>query len=206
MIGGGNGAKEPLTYDDVVRYFVNGEVAEFYLSQKNILSMKLQNGTELAYKLADVSIFYNDLDEVILEQIAQGTLQMVEYEPATSYPWWLSLLPYLIVIVLFIGVWIYMMNAANGKGGAAGRMNSFGKARVKTPLPDDKNRVMFSDVAGADEEKEELQEIVEFLKNPAKYSALGAKIPHGVLLVGPPGTGKTLLAKAVAGEAGVPFF
>ena len=206
MIGGGNSAQEPLTYDDVVRYFTNGDVAEFHLSQKNILTMKLQNGTELSYKVADISIFYSDLNEVILEQISSGTLTRVEYEPVTTYPWWLSLLPYLIVIVLFIALWIYMMNAANGKGGAGGRMNGFGKARVKTPLPDDKNRVVFADVAGADEEKEELQEIVEFLKNPAKYNALGAKIPHGVLLVGPPGTGKTLLAKAVAGEAGVPFF
>ncbi len=97
-----------------------------------------------------------------------------------------------------------MMNqTAGGKGG---KMNSFGKAHVKTPQPNDKNRVLFADVAGADEEKAELQEIVEFLKDPKKFTALGAKIPHGVLLVGPPGTGKTLLAKAVAGEAGVPFF
>ena len=95
-----------------------------------------------------------------------------------------------------------MMNQANGKGG---KLNSFGKARVKTPVSD-KNKVLFSDVAGADEEKAELQEIVDFLKAPEKFTALGAKIPHGVLLVGPPGTGKTLLAKAVAGEAGVPFF
>ncbi|MBO5270514.1 MAG: AAA family ATPase, partial [Clostridia bacterium] len=98
------------------------------------------------------------------------------------------------------------MNSAMNKngGGAGGRMNNFGKARVKTPQ-NDKSKVLFRDVAGADEEKAELQEVVQFLKDPSKFIKLGAKIPHGVLLVGPPGTGKTLLAKAVAGEAGVPF-
>ena len=192
------------TYDDIVRYFTAGEVAEFELGNDNILKLKLDNGEELAYEIANVSIFYSDMGEIIRDQMASGELKG-EYEPPMEYPWWLSLIPYLIVIALVIGMCIFMMNAAGGKGGA-GRMNSFGKARVKTPLPDDKNRVTFADVAGADEEKEELEEIVEFLKNPAKYSTLGAKIPHGVLLVGPPGTGKTLLAKAVAGEAGVPFF
>ncbi|MBQ7397277.1 MAG: ATP-dependent zinc metalloprotease FtsH, partial [Clostridia bacterium] len=118
---------------------------------------------------------------------------------------WLSILPSLILSLLLIGAIIYYF-VSMSKNGGAGKANSFGRARVKTPSPDDKNRVLFRDVAGADEEKEELQEVVEFLKNPAKFSTLGAKIPHGVLLVGPPGTGKTLLAKAVAGEAGVPFF
>ncbi len=198
-------AEDIPTYDDIVRYFVDGEVAEFELGNDNILTLKLDNGTELAYEIANLSIFHDHLGDIILEQMAAGELKG-EYETPKEYPIWLSFLPYLIVIALVIGLWIYMMNAANGKGGAGGRINSFGKARVKTPSPDDKNRVTFADVAGADEEKEELEEIVEFLKNPAKYSTLGAKIPHGVLLVGPPGTGKTLLAKAVAGEAGVPFF
>lgn len=128
MIGVGNSSQEPLTYDDVVRYFQTGEVKEFVVSPNNILTMKLQNDTELAYKLADVSIFYNDLREVIYEQIEAGTLQMVEYEPAKTRPIWLDLLPYLIVIALLIGVWIYMVNAANGKGGAGGR--EIGRAHV----------------------------------------------------------------------------
>ncbi len=199
-----NNNAKPLTYDNVVQLFKNEEVAEFTLSQNNLLTMKLTNGTQVSYKLASLSIFHADLGEEITAQMAAGTLKG-EYEPATAVPWWLSLLPYLLVIVLLIGVWIYMASVMS-KGGAGGKINSFGKARVKTPSPNDKDRVLFSDVAGADEEKEELQEIVEFLKNPAKYGKLGAKIPHGVLLVGPPGTGKTLLAKAVAGEAGVPFF
>ena len=118
-------------------------------------------------------------------------------------PWWVSLLPYVLIIVVVIVLYVIMMKQATG--GGAGKLNSFGKARVKTPQAD-KNRVLFSDVAGADEEKAELTEVVEFLRNPSAFTKLGAKIPHGVLLMGPPGTGKTLLAKAVAGEAGVPFF
>ena len=201
---------EPPMYDDVVRWFTAGEVEEFNLNATNLLTVKLTDGTEVSYQIANLSIFHADLGDIIAEQMAAGTLKG-EYEPPSTFPWWLSLLPYLLLIVAAIVVFVlFMKSMANGKtpgaGGIGGRMNSFGKARVKTPSEEDKDRVLFSDVAGADEEKEELQEVVEFLKNPAKYSKLGAKIPHGVLLVGPPGTGKTLLAKAVAGEAGVPFF
>ena len=201
MFQNSNAAENP-TYDKVVQYFTQGQVAEFNLSPDYILTMKLVDGREVIYEVANLSLFHADLGEVITQQMAAGTLKG-EYEPPVTYPWWLSLLPYLIVIVLFIALWIYMARVG-GKGG--GKMNNFGKARVKTPNPNDQNRVLFRDVAGADEEKEELQEVVEFLKNPAKFTKLGAKIPHGVLLMGPPGTGKTLLAKAVAGEAGVPFF
>ncbi|MBR2000496.1 MAG: AAA family ATPase, partial [Lentisphaeria bacterium] len=114
-----------------------------------------------------------------------------------------SLLPYVLILAVFIGLWFYAMNQATG--GKGGRINSFGKAKAKLGA-DEKKKVFFSDVAGADEEKEELTEVVDFLKNPGKFQDLGARIPRGVLLVGPPGTGKTLLAKAVAGEAGVPFY
>ena len=201
---------EVPTYDDVIRYFASGEVTEFELSASDLLTMKLTDGTQVSYQVGDRNAFRADLGPLLAEQMAAGTLKG-EYVPPVSYPWWLSLLPYLLIIggVILLYV-LFMKSMSGGKtpggGGLGGRMNSFGKARVKTPSEDDKDRVLFSDVAGADEEKEELQEVVEFLKNPAKYSSLGAKIPHGVLLVGPPGTGKTLLAKAVAGEAGVPFF
>jgi len=120
-----------------------------------------------------------------------------------TLPWWVSLLPYVIVIVLFIVMWMFVMNQS--MGGKGSKMNSFGRSKARL-ISADKNKVLFRDVAGADEEKAELEEIVEFLRNPDYFTKLGARIPHGVLLVGPPGTGKTLLAKAVAGEAGVPFY
>lgn len=119
----------------------------------------------------------------------------------TELPWWVSMLPYLIIIVIFGAFWYVMMNRADG---GAGKAMSFSKARVKQGS-EQKKLVTFDDVEGAEEEKNELREIVDFLRNPRKYAELGARIPKGVLLVGPPGTGKTLLAKAVAGEAGVPF-
>lgn len=194
---------ENITYDDIVRYFQKEEVAQFKVSSDNTLSLELKNGEKITYKLADINIFYSDLHEEIKEQIANGTLQEVEYIPAKQYSAWLVYLP-IILLVIFVIV-MYVVTAKQMSGGA-GKINSFGKARVKAASMSDKNKVTFKDVAGADEEKEELEEVVEFLKDPAKFAKLGAKIPHGVLLMGPPGTGKTLLAKAVAGEAGVPFF
>ncbi|MGN1048677.1 MAG: ATP-dependent zinc metalloprotease FtsH [Eubacteriales bacterium] len=191
-------------YSQVVEYFQNEEVTSFKVSDDNYITLTLKDGRQAGYQLASLSIFYSDLRDLILEQKAAGILTEFDYEPAKTYPWWVSLLPYAVIIVLFIAFWIYIMNQAVGKGGA-GKLNGFGKARVKM-ASSDKKKVLFSDVAGADEEKAELQEVVEFLKNPKQYTKLGAKIPHGVLLVGPPGTGKTLLAKAVAGEADVPFF
>lgn len=190
-------------YSQVVEYFQGEKVKSFMVSDKNYITLTLTDDTQAGYQLSNINIFYNDLGELILEQKSEGILTEYNYEPAKEYPWWLSLLPYAILIIILIVFWFFMMNQAVGKGG--GKINSFGKARVKMASAD-KKRVLFSDVAGADEEKEELKEVVEFLKDPKKYTKLGAKIPHGVLLMGPPGTGKTLLAKAVAGEADVPFF
>ena len=126
----------------------------------------------------------------------------VQYRAPVVIPWWYEFLPYIIMLVIMAVIWFVMMRA---QGGGNGRVMSFGKSRARMQEPG-KNKITFADVAGADEEKEELQEMVDFLKNPKNYTELGARIPKGVLLVGPPGTGKTLLAKAVAGEAGVPFF
>lgn len=223
---------EPITYDKVVSYFQNEEVCEFEIDNKNKLTLSLyqfeysedgnilvdENGERLykikkdgspdlvkkTYKLARLDIFHADLSELILEQIDAGILQKAEYEPTESVPAWLAYLPGIILVIVLVFLYWRAMKSMMSAGGPGGRMNSFGKSHVK--MPDDKNRVTFRDVAGADEEKAELVEIVEYLKDPQKFARLGAKIPHGVLLMGPPGTGKTLLAKAVAGEAGVPFF
>ncbi len=200
-----------LAYSDIVKYFKEEKVIEFVVDGDNVLTMKIRetlaDGSEgesyVEYKLRDISIFYSDLNELIMEQYAAGTIENYDFPPPTVIPWWVSFLPYLIVIALFIFSWFYMMNQASG--GKGSKIGNFGRSRAKL-ANDNKKKVYFRDVAGADEEKEELREIVEFLRDPTQFTKLGAKIPHGVLLVGPPGTGKTLLAKAVAGEAGVPFF
>jgi len=141
--------------------------------------------------------------DLVNEAVLKKQVQNFRYTPPPSPPWWVTILPTLGLIVVFVLFWVFFLQQSQGGGG--NRVMSFGKSRAKMST-DDKRKVTFDDVAGADEEKEELKEIVEFLKQPKKFVELGARIPKGVLLVGPPGTGKTLLAKAVSGEAGVPFF
>ncbi len=203
----GDGKNDKIVYSDVVAYFQNEQVAKFVISDQNELTMEIRNedGTAktVTYKLYDISIFYSDLSDLILEQKEAGILEEYDYQPIEPLPIWVQLLPWIIFILIIVALFYFAANKA--AGGAGGKMGSFGKSRAKL-ASDDKTKVTFKDVAGADEEKEELEEIVDFLKAPEKFTKLGAKIPHGVLLMGPPGTGKTLLAKAVAGEAGVPFF
>ena len=185
-------------YSELAGYINNNEVKEIYVHNTGNVTVTLTDGTQKSYKLAYVDMFYKDFHETLF---ANGVV--VEYQPLATMPWWVSILPMVGIVILLVVLYFISFKKMGESGG---RFNSFGKARVKTPAPDESKKVLFRDVAGADEEKEELVEIVEFLKDPAKFTKLGAKIPHGVLLQGPPGTGKTLLAKAVAGEAGVPFY
>ena len=197
-----------LSYAQVKDLFKNEKVEEFtYNGSKNILEMKVRDSSanggykQVYYKMYSFALFHEDLGELVEQQYESGIIKDYQIEPVQS-TWWLQLIPY----VLFIGFmifWIVMMQRAQGGGGAGGAMK-FGKARTRLGS-EEKSRKTFADVAGADEEKAELQELVEFLKNPKAFTQMGARIPKGVLLVGPPGTGKTLLAKAVAGEAGVQF-
>ena len=138
-----------------------------------------------------------------IDEISVSDLSFqIEYRAPVETPWWFDFLPFLLTVGLFMVLWYFMMRAQSGGNN---KVMNFGKSRARVADPS-RNKVTFADVAGADEEKEELQEMVDFLRNPKNYLDMGARIPKGVLLVGPPGTGKTLLAKAVAGEANVPFF
>ncbi len=196
------------TYGQVRTLFEQERVQSFSLEGNNLtLEVRGEGDTTstLHYEVANLYIFYNDLHELIDQQRASGVLLDCDYKPGIESSWWFGLLPYLIII-LVVGAFWYMMylRQANASSGGGPGPSRFGHARTRT-LADQGKKVTFNDVAGADEEKEELQEIVEFLRDPQKFIALGARIPKGVLLVGPPGTGKTLIAKAVAGEAGVHF-
>ena len=188
------------TYTDVRQAILEEQATELIIGETQIL-LTLADESQMVYEVTNMDYFMEDLGDEITAQQDAGTL-VVEYEP-THYSIWYSFLPYIVVIVIMGAFWMFMMNRQGGGGGNA--MN-FGKSRAKMANPNDQKKVTFRDVAGADEEKADLEEIVDFLKEPKKYMALGARIPKGVLLVGPPGTGKTLIAKAVAGEAGVPFF
>ncbi|MCI9159668.1 MAG: ATP-dependent zinc metalloprotease FtsH [Anaerotruncus sp.] len=206
-----------VNYSEVVGYFERQEVKAFELDLgTGMLKVKFtgEEGKEktLEYKVPNTALFLNDVYYDKYDGAPSYVRSYNEAHPDAPMdfdiirpretPWWVNLLPSLLLLGALIFFYVMMMRQA--RGGGAGGMMSFGKAKPRTP--EDGPKVTFSDVAGADEEKEELVEIVEFLKAPSKFNALGARIPKGVLLMGPPGTGKTLLAKAVAGEAGVPFF
>ncbi|MEE1451415.1 ATP-dependent zinc metalloprotease FtsH [Vescimonas sp.] len=190
-----------IPYSELRQYFLEEKVQEFSISDTRITA-KLKGGSTVTSDLYDFDLFYQDLNELVQKQYDSGIITAYNYHADHSTNWLQLLLPYVLAFLGFILLMNLMNRMAGGGAGAQDKLSRFGEAKVSTP---GEKKVTFQDVAGADEEKEELREIVEFLREPQKYLDLGAHIPKGVLLVGPPGTGKTLLAKAVAGEAGVQF-
>ena len=196
-------------YSQIRTYFTQERV-EYFTLKDNVLTLTLrdENGSDktstFTYELARTDFFYNDMHQLIDQQLSDGILKGYDYPPGIENAWWYSLVgPVLMVAAAGVFLFVIFRQRAAASGGPPGA-NHFGHARTRT-LSDQSKPVTFDDVAGAEEEKGELQEIVEFLRDPERFTALGARIPKGVLLVGPPGTGKTLIAKAVAGEAGVHF-
>ena len=195
-------------FSDIVGFFEDGKVKGYTLDMgTGNLVLTLDNDSKVAHELASVTLFYDNVGDYIKQynEDHPDAKMVQDLKPAQQTSWIISLLPTLIMLVLLALFWWFMWRRLSAGMGDANKQMNFGKVRVKKN-DDEKRKTTFKDVAGVDEEKEELEEIVEFLRNPRKYTDLGARIPKGVLLVGPPGTGKTLLARAVAGEAGVPFF
>ncbi|KAI4453642.1 metalloprotease m41 ftsh [Holotrichia oblita] len=190
-----------IKLDEVIRLFENDEVASCIISKDNLMTITTKSGEIKQHSLRSLDLLNQRVGDKIMAGIANETIKYDE-ERAQDMPFWTQFIPYIIAIALMVVLWMYFMNQATGKNG---KISSFGKSKAKLGS-EEKKKVYFADVSGCEEEKEELREVVDFLKNPLKFIQLGARIPRGVLLVGPPGTGKTMLAKAVAGEAGVPFY
>ncbi len=196
-----NAGPEVKSYSYLLQQIQNKNVKEIELegSKADVVLISGEKGKDKCI------VYIPDVEDLMSELKESIKAKEIEFEvklPPTV-PWWVAIIPPFGLILIFVLFWVFFLQQSQGGGG--NRVMSFGKSRAKMTI-DDKKKITFNDVAGADEEKEELQEIVEFLKQPKKFVELGARIPKGVLLVGPPGTGKTLLAKAVSGEAGVPFF
>ena len=196
--------QDSLPYSTVVELFRKEQVRQFVVEDQTItmeLNKPYNGQTTITAPLADPESFRQEMHDLLTEQTESGVLESYNFVPARGFSPYTLILPLLVVGVVLLFIWALLMGRMSSAGNP---MSGFSKARTVLGVPGDK-KVTFDDVAGADEEKEELQEIVDFLKNPEKFTEIGARIPHGLLLVGPPGTGKTLLARAVAGEAGVQF-
>ena len=200
-------SSKAIKYSDLIELFESGQIRSFEINDNTLIYYTWEDNPDASqeatksaeYTLYSPTWFMDDVRESVETQLENGTMESYDLTPRAETPFWVSLIPYLLLAGLLIFFVLFMTNQMNGKA------MSFGRARLKNGN-NPKRKITFEDVAGADEEKEEMAEIVEFLKNPKKFLDLGARIPRGVLLIGSPGTGKTYLAKAVAGEAGVPFF
>ncbi len=204
MLYTSSGNPAQLSYTQLLSQISNSNVQSITLKADEA-TVELINPNK-GSKTKEYVVYISSVDsftEMVTEAYQNGQVKDFRVERPPTAPWWVSILPTIGLIVVFVIFWVFFLQQSQGGGG--NRVMSFGKSRARINT-DEKRKVTFEDVAGADEEKEELKEIVEFLKSPKKFIELGARIPKGVLLVGPPGTGKTLLAKAVSGEAGVPFF
>ncbi len=203
LLGLFGGGTDGLAYSQVIALFENEQVKSFQVRDQKIylqLHESYQGADSLVANLADPEVFRSQMGQLLRQQTEAGILESYDFIPDTGFNPMSLVLPIALAGLLILIVWFLLM----GRASQGNAMSNFGRARTVLGVPDGK-KVTFADVAGADEEKQELQEVVEFLRSPEKFTAIGARIPHGLLLVGPPGTGKTLLARAVAGEAGVQF-